>query len=96
MTYPTSAAIYLTTLTCSVCNSGFYLTSGSNTCNARTYIDTACTSFDPYSDNCLVCGNGYYLDVSTTKCVANPSGIYQCNKYTDASTCIRCSAPYYL
>jgi hypothetical protein len=52
-------------------------------------------SYHLTADQCLTCDSSTFID-SAGKCINFPTGIYKCNLYKNATTCLQCSAPYYL
>lgn len=81
-------------LTCILCNSGYYLGSGTtaNTCIQGTIVQ--CAVYSVNSNTCVTCVNGYYL--TNNSCVAHVQ-ITNCATYSQsaANTCVYCGLGYY-
>lgn len=88
------------TYECTACFSDYYLqnptiSQGIQKCIKRTnYPYTACAIPDSYSDKCAQCIDGY--SVRNQICVYKPSGIGNCDIYSNAKTCLKCKNNSYL
>lgn len=92
--YSTSS-VQSTTLSCTQCNDGYYLGSGTtaNTCVSGTI--QFCKTYNLNSNICVTCNNGYYLSSSST-CLAHLI-LPNCQTYSQsvANNCILCNTGYY-
>lgn len=97
-TYDTvSTTISQNSFACLTCNSGYYLYSANNTCIARKVQPTGCLTYSASQDICTSCATGTFLNTTKSdQCVSYPSGIFNCLKYSDPSTCILCNSVSYL
>ncbi|ELP89926.1 protein serine/threonine kinase, putative [Entamoeba invadens IP1] len=74
--------------TCTKCNDGYYLSSGS--CSSCSYRCVTC--FGSSYTQCYSCKNGYYLkDPNYCYSCSSP-----CNYCTTATSCVTCNQYYYL
>ena len=78
---------------CEECEEGEYFRNGYGKCQEVTEVED-CMTYDKYFDKCIACEDTHYL--MDGKCMANPSGVYQCKTYATEELCAVCNAPYYL
>lgn len=76
-----------TTVSASVCQSGYYLSD--SYCNSCLLNCISCSS----AYDCSACASGYYLNTSIITCNPCPQGCASCNQYTP-SLCTSCINGY--
>lgn len=84
-----------TSLLCTHCNQGYYLSSSKTRCITREKIVDRCKTYEVSQDACEVCENGYYL-ATNGNCYKYPIGIQYCRDYANIDTCIQCDTNKYL
>jgi hypothetical protein len=90
----------VTTFECVACFNDYYLqnptiSNGIQRCIKRkNYPYTACAIPDSNADKCAQCIDGYSVRQQT--CVYKPSGIGNCDIYSNARTCVKCKNNNYL
>lgn len=81
---------------CLQCAQGFWFSAANSTCSPRFNNPSQCTSFSNSSDTCSACSIGSFLSADGTQCINFPNGIFNCNQYSSATTCIQCRAGSFL
>lgn len=90
----TASTFQTSSLTCSLCANGFYLTNSGTTSSCTSGTVSNCRTYATSANTCLVCANQYYL--SNGNCVAHMT-LTNCVVYdpVNANTCLICNPGFY-
>ena len=87
LSYDFSTSFSSSTLLCTTCNVGYFLTT-KGICQRRENISERCLSYNTILDECLICDDIYYLNSLKTECDPFPKGIYGCVSYENHDICL--------
>ena len=95
-TYNQGNTLALSTLLCTKCKKGYYLSEDGFLCLKRTVNPINCKDHEPAQDLCSLCNETYFLKSDKKECIKFPSGVINCRTYSDALTCTACKTDTWL
>ena len=95
-TYNTNSSLANSSLLCSLCNNGYYISNDGSKCVKRTINPVGCKNYENNLDLCSTCNEGNFLSSDKKSCIVFPVGKIGCSEYSDTNTCTSCGADSWL